>query len=161
MARLGDIAVEQNLEMAGFDREDIPSSLLGFIPSKKEGSRVRGFNTSSVNPYATVGQLADFAASPLEGAGAPGRTLPGLNPLIGELASFVFGQTPAGYGTPDVPGLGILEALPQKRLFDALSGNARSGNTFNDRDAVDELLRYLGVPYARVSPSAAKRVANG
>jgi hypothetical protein len=168
IAQLGKIATEANMEKAGFNREDVPSSLLGFIPTKREGKRVRGFNTSSVNPYATIGQLADFAVSPLDGPGAIGSKLPGANPLLLEIISYIYGQNAAGYGVPDVPGVGVIDALPQTRIAGAaerqfgkdipLVKPAPDGDTFNDRDVVDELLRFLGVPYARVSPSAAKRV---
>jgi hypothetical protein len=64
--------------------------------------------------------------------------------------------------------VGVLEALPQSRLLGSAQAQfgfkvpgvktAPQGNTLNDRDFWDELLRQLGAPYARVSPSAAKRV---
>jgi hypothetical protein len=142
--------------------------VLGFIPTKREGDRVRGFNTSSINPYATVGQLADFIASAGEGPGAMGRTLPGANPLLTDIISYIYGQSPSGFAAT-TPGVGTLEGVPQSRLLGAAESTfgfhipgikpAPTGDTFNDRDFYDELLRYLGVPYARVSPSAAKRVA--
>jgi hypothetical protein len=169
LAHLGAIAIEQNLDKAGLNREDIPSQLLGFIPTKREGDRVRGFNTSSINPYATVGQLADFVAAAGKEPGSLGKTLPGANPLLVDLISFFYGKTPAGFAAT-TPGVGTLESVPPARLAGAAEStfgfkipgvkSAPTGDTFNDRDFYDELLRYLGAPYARVSPSAAKRVAS-
>lgn len=168
-ARLGEVAVEQNLSQAGLNRDEIPTSLLGFIPLRKEGNRVRGFNTTPANPYATVAQIAEAVAALTQEPGQVGKKLPGFNPLVGDILAQMFGQTMAGYGVRDIPGAGTFDSLPQSRLLGALETKygidfplvkpAPDGDTFNDRDVIDELLRYLGVPYARVSPSAAKRVA--
>ena len=170
IAQLAKIAVENNLTSADLEREDIPSSLLGFIPTGQDSGRVRGFNTAPVNPFATVGQLGEFAEALLPGGERAGPVAPGLNPLLVDVIGYLTGKNLSGYTTPNVPGVGTLDALPPARLLGAAEAKygfnipgvktAPDGDTFNDRDFWDEMLRFGGVPYARVSPSAAKRVAS-
>lgn len=161
LSRLGEIAVEANLEEAGFDKNDVPSSLLGFIPNRTDpDGRRRGFNTAPINPFGTTGQIVEFLEALVPGGKRPGPYIPGPNPLLVDLIGYLGGKDLSGYTTPNTPGMGTVEKLPQVRLVEAARGTAPSGDTFNDRDVVDELLRYLGVPYARVSPTAAKRVVN-
>jgi hypothetical protein len=160
LAQLGNIAIDTELTKAGLDREDLPSNLRGFLVTGIDpDGRVRGLNTAGVNPYATMSQLTEFVAAMASGEpGAAGRTLPGANPLAVDLLSYIFGATPGGWKA-GAPGTALVEGLPQIRVTKALLGKQPQGDTLYDRDAVDELLRYLGVPYARVSPSAAKRIA--
>lgn len=161
LTRIGQVAIENNLETAGWDKEDIPSSLLGFIATgKDEDGRVRGLNTAPINPFATTAQLAEFANALLPGGKRAGAKIPGGNPFLMDLIAYIQGENLAGYGSPDVPGVGTIEGIPLYRLFEAFTGRQPDGDTFNDRDKYDELLRFLGAPYARVSPTAAKRVAS-
>lgn len=160
LTRLGQVALDENLKEAGWNKEDIPSSLLGFVPTRRDDGRVRGYNTAPLNPYATTAQLAEFANALLPGGKRAGPKIPGGNPLLLDLVAYLQGKNMSGYTSPDVPGMGTVEGIPLYRLFEAFTGRAPSGDTFNDRDALDELLRFSGVPYARVSPRAAKRVAD-
>ena len=171
VANLAKIAVENNLSAADLEREDVPSSILGLIPGGKDkDGRIRGFNTAPINPFGTVGQLAEFGEALLPGGRRAGPVVPGANPLLVDVIGYLTGTNLAGYSTPNVPGAGTIDSLPFSRLIGSAETQygkdipwvkpAPDGDTFNDRDLRDEVLRFLGVPYARVSPSAAKRVAS-
>lgn len=157
--RLAQIAIEQNAQTSGIAPDNAPSSMLGFIPfgpSQPDG-RVAGLNTAMMNPYATVGQLAESSYAALPGGPLAGPYLPGVNPIFNDIVTYLTGKNLAGYSGQEVPGMGTIAGLPQLRLWKAYQGTMPKGNTLNDHAFIDELLRYMGVPYARVSPSAAKK----
>lgn len=173
LGRLGEIGVESYLEQYGIDKNEVPDSLRGFITfGMDRDGRIRGLNTAGINPYATpidIGQLV--AALSFGESGAAAKTLVSLNPYYEGLIERIQGRD-IQTGRPvksNAPGgvvggtiIGVGESFPQWRLIQALRGELySSGDTFNDRDKVDETLRFSGVPYARVSPSRARDIGPG
>lgn len=163
---LGRIAIQTSLEEQGIPRDEWPQSLMGMLGMHRDSDgRISGFSTAGLNPYMTVAQLGAFSAAIVSlHPGEMGRTLPGLNPLLTDLGSYVWGQSPQGY---EIHGIGTVETLPFTRLLKAFEltygvhipwlGPAASKDPMYDHNFKDELLRYGGVPYARVSRTAAKR----
>lgn len=163
---LGRIAIQTSLEEQGIPRDEWPQSLMGMLGMHRDSDgRISGFSTAGLNPYMTVAQLGAFSAAVASlQPGEAGRTLPGLNPLLTDVGSYVWGQSPQGY---EIHGIGTVETLPFTRLLKAFEltygvhipwlGPASSKDPMYDHNFKDELLRYGGVPYARVSQTAAKR----
>ena len=163
---LGRIVIQTSLEDQGIPRDEWPQSLMGMLGMHRDSDgRISGFSTAGLNPYMTVAQLGAFSAALASlQPGEVGRTLPGLNPLLTDLGSYVWGQSPQGY---EIHGIGTVETLPFTRLLKAFEltygvdipwlGPAASTDPMYDHNLKDELLRYGGVPYARVSRTAAKR----
>ena len=166
MAHLGNMAIESALEEQGIPRDEWPSSLVGMVGMHKDSDgRISGINLTPSIPYMTVAQLGAFAAAVASfQPGEAGRTLPGLNPLLTDLGSYIWGQSPQGY---EVHGIGTVESLPFVRLlkaFEATYGHdlplirpASTNDPMYDHYFWDEVARYSGFPYARVSKTAAKR----
>ena len=164
LSRLGQAGTVSALEELGIDDPDAINYAKGFFsfgPPDAEG-RIRGLATTSTNPYATVGQLQEFVAA--LAVGKPGdawEVLPGLNPIFGMPLEALAGVGRARYqnnryGVLGTSATNFWQSIPQVRLAEALRGNLYQGTpgkpTLTDRDRWDELMRYLGVPYARVSP---------
>ena len=120
-------------------------------------------STKASNPFATVCDLQNFVAT--LAFGDPDdiwQTLPGINPYLGEPLAAITGAGRYRYAKKNRFGLVgrvtqgfVTTAVPQIRLEEALRGNLYQGTpqhpTLTDRAAMDELLRYMGIPYARVS----------
>lgn len=176
LTRLAQVGLEQNLEDMGVTREEIPDFLRGFIPTgPAEGDRMPGISTASANPFSTVDQMGKFAAALgmwAGGKGDPGdvgRALPGVNPFFLNIAEGVFGTDPRGAPVSGPPLVGIYQDLPQVRLAEAFGINAdpftepyqgtASKPRLYDQDPRDQLLRFLGLPYARISRRRARQMA--
>lgn len=177
LTRATQVGVEESLAQMGVDRDEIPPFLRGFIPTgPAEGDRMPGVSTASANPFSTVDQMGKFAAAlgmyaAGQGkAGDLGRALPGANPFFMNLAEGVFGTDVRGASTEGEPPLyGIYADLPPVRLAEAFGVNADPFNEpyqgtaskprLYDQDPRDQLLRFLGVPYARVSKQRARQMA--
>lgn len=177
LSRAAQVGVEESLAEMGVDREEIPAFLRGFVPmGAPEGDRIRGVSTSSANPFSTVDQMGRFAAAvgmyaAGQGkAGDLGRALPGANPFFMNLAEGVFGADVRGSSTEGEPPVyGIYADLPPVRLAEAFGVNAdplsepyqgtAAKPRLYDQDPRDQLLRFLGVPYARVSRRRAAQMA--
>lgn len=158
LANMANIGIEQELLKSGLDPDNVPASLKGFLTIRIDpDGRVRGINTSGINPYATVGQLSDFVAAIATEQDQIGNRLPGPNPILTGLINQVYGSTPSGYPTRDIEN-DLAGNISIVRILDALANGNQGRDTFYDRDPLDEALRQAGIPYARVSPSAAKRV---
>lgn len=171
MSRLGEIGAEMNLEEMGVTADEVPAFLRGMIPlGDVSGGRVPVAATGPPNPFGTSVDLAEFADALLRGKpGQAGREFVGMNPYIQGLLQQITGTNmTTGAPVPDYgfgplnPLMGIGEGLPQVRLGKAFSGNAYQGTpsrpTLYDQDTLDLLLRYLGLPYARVSTRRAKQI---
>jgi hypothetical protein len=176
LSRLGEIGVDANLEALGMTREEAPDFLRGFIPiGEAQGDRGPGISTASMNPFATVVDLERFTATlalAMAGQAKPGQlkeSLPGVNPLFGSVGEGVFG---GGYGGKQAPPLWSVYAdLPQTKLAEAFGLNidpfsepyqgTRSKPRLFDQDPRDQLLRYLGAGYARVSKRRAEQIKEG
>jgi hypothetical protein len=159
LARLGQAGAQSALEEIGLSEDEAINLAKGFVTiGQDEDGRVRGFSTTSINPFATVAALQDSVAAlanlplyaagvkqPEYGAEPAWAALPGVNPIFDVL---IRGMTNTRSGNR----YGLLGAVPQVELGKALAGRQyESPTTLYDRDTYDQLLRYLGVPYARVS----------
>lgn len=173
LSKLGEIGVETYLEQTGLNPDEVPDSLRGFITFGVDpDGRIRGFNTVGANPYATTVDIGHLTAALSFGeSGAAAKTLVSLNPYYEGLLERIMGRdiqtnrpvksnAPGGVVGGTIVGVG--ESFPQWRLYKALREELySSGDTFNDRDKMDEALRFSGVPYARVSPSRAREIGPG
>lgn len=153
LSKLGQTGADETEAALG----DIPTYLKGVIPLGRNGDRARVFNTTPVNPLATIPGLA----ANVSGA---------INPFIGEAARAVVGESRydsvsftealkgAGQG-----GYELGAGLPQIRLAQALTGTLYQGTpgrpTLYKRTPRDELLAYLGIPYRDMSLSRARQLA--
>ena len=174
MARLGQAGAQSALEEMGVPDENTINLAKGFVTfGRDDDDRVRGIATTSSNPLATVAQLQEFVAA--LASGEPGKaweTMPGLNPFFGVPIEVATGAKPRS-GFTGSNRFGIFSAaphrffmsLPEVRLAQALSGRSYQGTnvspTLYDRDREDEILRYLGIPYARVSSERVQEISAG
>lgn len=158
LAKLGAIGSEQVNELLG---DQIPDYLRGFIPFGPAGKdgRVQGLNTGPVNPFGTLPSLSND----LSGT---------VNPLAATAARALLGGSKfdpvsaTGFGKNlSRGGADIGLALPQVRLFEALTGHLYQGTpqnpTLYERDRLSELLAYLGAPVKRLSPERARELGKG
>lgn len=174
LARLGQAGATTALEEMGVPEENAINLAKGFVTfGFDEDDRARGVATQSANPLATVAQMQDFVAA--LASGEPGKAwevMPGLNPFFGVPIEVATGAKPrSGYKGSNRFGIfsaapsRFFMALPEVRLAQALLGRSYQGTpdspTLYDRDREDELLRYLGIPYARVSPERVQEIASG
>lgn len=167
LLRLAQTGIDANLERAGLTRDDVPDNMRGFLTLGVDpDGRIRGISTGNANPYGTVGQLQDFVEA-LAHPGQAAQFLPGLNPIYAGMFEWLTGKNVAT-GAPvrnALPGQSTLTGLPQYRLGQAfgLFGGLYQGKagapTLADRDKWDELMRFMGVPYTRISPQRAKEIA--
>lgn len=173
LGRLGEIGVESYIEQYGINPDEVPDALRGFIAFGMDpDGRIRGLNSAGANPYATTIDIGQMVAALSFGeSGSAAKTLVALNPYYEGLIERIQGRD-IQTGRPiesNVPGgvvggtiVGVGESFPQWRVIQALRGQLySSGDTYNDRDVVDESLRFGGVPYARVSPSRAREIGPG
>lgn len=169
LTKLGQIGADDTKEKLG----ELPSYLRGAIPfGDPRGGRARVLNTAPVNPYTTATMIVKGLTA--LGAGKPGEIGEDVggtaNPFIVALAEAAFGKD-ISTGAP-VKGQGgvlglvggnVIGGLPQKRLIDAVLGTLYQGTsaqpTLYDRNARDELLAYLGVPYRDLSLKRAGQLA--
>jgi hypothetical protein len=173
-ARLSDLGIETTEEALGeipeFMKGAIPLSLLGFGDSP---GRANIMLTASLNPFATVGEMAMQADAILTGRKSrPGEAFLGVNP-------FLTGSIEAATGTSLLTGQrkqnggGILgevlsnmaEQLPYSRLADALttadSTTSPSGYEYlYKKDDLSQLGSIFGVPIRNVSRETAAKLAN-
>lgn len=109
-AKLGELGLQETEELVG----KLPDFLKGAIPLAALGfgdrpGRLNLLSTASLNPYASVGDLADtVAAWTTGGAGRRGAALSQLNPFVVGAAESAF-QTSALTGVPSPRSGGILE----------------------------------------------------
>lgn len=163
LARLGQTGTTSVLEEMGFEDEDVINYAKGFVPLGEESEgRIPGLTTGGMNPYATVAQLQDFVGA--LAAGEPGEAweyMPGANPFFSAPLEYVSGSGKARYRKNRFGLLGSflrpVEDLPQVRLGASLTGRTYTGSPENPTlvaqdDPLEAIYRYLGIPYARVSP---------
>jgi hypothetical protein len=173
LARLGESGTTSVLEELGMPGEDVINGAKGFVSLRAdEDGRIRGLSTTSVNPFSTVAELqnsvvamamASLYVSGLKqlpyGAPTPYENLPGVNPVIGLPLEALTGAK----GRGGANRYGLLAAVPQFKLTQQLTGHIYKGSpgkpTYYDQDAVDALLRYLGIPYGRVSPQRIRELS--
>ena len=166
MQRISNLGIERTEELLGelpeFLRGALPLELLGF---EGAGGRADVLLTHSLNPFATVGELADMAQAFTVGEGPRGLSaaLAGANPILtGGIESVTGRSILTGAPKPTVGGLpasilaGMLEGLPQVKLTQALTTEdttvTPSGEEFlygrDDRSPVSSL---FGIPLRDVS----------
>lgn len=165
LARLGEVGATSALEELGLTDEDVYNYAKGFVAFSEDDGRMRGAATTNLNPLATVAQLQDFVSA--LAAGKPGEAwdvLPGLNPFVGIPLETLTGAGRSKYSNNRFGIIGtsaenFARSVPQVRLGEAFAGTLYTGTPENptmlDRDAYDELLRYLGIPYGRLAPREA------
>ncbi len=109
-AKLGDMGLQETEAIVG----ELPDFLKGAIPLAALGfgdrpGRMNLLSTASLNPYATVGELADTVAAWGTGtAGRRGAALSQLNPFVVGAAESAF-QTSALTGVPSPRSGGIAQ----------------------------------------------------
>jgi len=175
LGRMSEIAAEDSLAQMGLTSDEVPGFFKGMVPLGPEsGGRVPVLSTGPANPFGTTVDIQEFLTALLSGQpGSAGKQLPGVNPLFAAPAQALFGvNISTGAPLPRTPGgvLGasarqITENLPQYRVGEAALGKRYQGTadrpTLYEQDLRDILLRYLGIPYARVSPSRGKSLPRG
>jgi hypothetical protein len=168
--RVGSLGIERTEEILG----ELPEFLRGVIPLGKKGDRANVLVTSSLNPFATLGELASAAESLTTGGGIRegSAVLSQMNPLITggiEAAtgrSILTGAPKPGYGGL-IPTLAVNTArgFPQVRLGEALlSDDSEQTGAGNERlyaaDDRSPLTSLLGIPLRNVSLEQAAKMAD-
>jgi hypothetical protein len=132
-AKLGDMGLQETEKLVG----ELPDFLKGAIPLAALGfgdhtGRMNLLSTASLNPYATVGDLADsVAAWTTGGAGRRGAALSQANPFVVGAAESVF-QTSALTGVPSPRHGGVIEDVLGRTL--SQFPYVRAGKIFSDGD---------------------------
>lgn len=172
-SRLGAIGAEQSLADLGVSADEVPGWARGLISlGPMAGGRMPALNTANAMPFGTVTQMGAFAEALAAGhPGAVGQTLPGANPLAMAVLAMLSGKNPqTGAPLPDTLGGGgvvaaaqsVGEGLPQYKLLQTVLGNNYKGKpgkpTLYAHSGTADLLRYLGLPKADVSPLALRRM---
>lgn len=179
LAHLGQAGAVSALESLGVPEENAMAMAKGFFafgpPDKDE--RVAGLSTKSANPFATLADMQTavirlardvpsllgltrfgIGSEPEYGQRPAWADLPGVNPFFKAPIETWTGTNT--YGRP-----GLLGAVPQIDLAYSLLGKDYKGKpgspTLYDRTAVGALLRYLGIPYARISPERVQEIGTG
>lgn len=153
LSKLGQVGAESTREALG----EIPDFLLGAIPLHRDRARADIFNTTPLNPFATVPQLSQDISGT-------------VNPLVAAAARAVLGQSAYDRVSPGAAGqtagsefARILRGLPPARLAEAFAGTLPRGTpdkpTLYRRDPVSELMAFLGAPRKNVSLSRAREFA--
>lgn len=174
LSRLGQAGAQTALEELGVPEENAISLAKSFVTlGMDEDGRARGVPTQSMNPLATIAQLQEFVIA--LAAGEPGeawKTMPGLNPFIALPIEVTTGAKPRSgfqgsqrFGVFSAAPHRFWESLPEVRLGRAILNKSYQGTpespTLYDRGRRDELLRYTGIPYARVSPERIEEIGTG
>lgn len=163
-AELSDLGIEQTEELLG----EIPDFLKGAIPLAALGlgdrtGRANVLLTASLNPYATVGELAESLNAFATGEGRRGAAFSQFNPFVVGAAESAFekslltGEVSPRQGGIATDVLGrVLEQLPEARIFDAATTAdtelTPKGNEFlYARDDRSPITSFLGVPLRNVS----------
>jgi len=154
IARLGQVGADETERALG----DIPGYLKGLVPvGGNDGVTARVFNATPLNPLGTVPQLGEDISGT-------------VNPFIAGLSRALLGASKYDHVSPsrfvaDFAGgiSDVATGLPQVRLAKAGSGSLYRGTpgkpTLYGRNARDELLAYLGVPYRKVNLQRARELA--
>lgn len=173
MSHLSEMGIEATEETLGeipeFLRGAIPLSALGF------GDRTGRKNvmlTASLNPFATVGELAESADAFITGSGRRGAAVSQLNPfMVGGFESVFEVNALSGNPSPREGGVladvlrRTLGGLPQAKLADELTKEdtltTPKGNDYlYARDDRSPLSSFLGIPLRNVSEEAAANLAS-
>lgn len=153
LSKLGQVGAEDTRQALG----EIPDFLLGAIPLGRDRSRADIFNTTPLNPYATVPQLGQDIAGT-------------VNPLVAAAARSILGQSAYDRVSPGAAGTTaasefarIVRGLPPARLAEAFAGTLPQGTpdkpTLYRRDPLTELMAFLGAPRKNVSLARAREFA--
>lgn len=173
-ARISDLGVEQTEALAG----KLPEFLKGAIPLAALGlgdkvGRANLLLTSSLNPYATVGEMAEGLEAFLTTSHRRGAVLTGagVNPFItGAIESATEKSLLTGLASPRTGGVGgdllsrMLLALPHIKAADALASSGQTatakGNPFLfARDKRSPLTWLTGLTVRDVNRSVAEALA--
>jgi hypothetical protein len=161
-ARISQMGIEETEEFLG----NIPEFLRGVVPLGKDGKRADVLLTHSLNPFATIGELADATKAFLVGDSARGGAT-----LLGQANPFITGGFEAATGRDILTGApveskgGILSSVlyntgmqvPPAQLAQALvEKTASKGETgkpflYEHGNAKTTALSLLGVPTRSVS----------
>lgn len=173
---------DKNEELLGA----LPDFLQGVLPmGSVEDDSVRVVNSNSLNPFATIGDVAGMLKSATVGDVQVGGSNPAslMNPGLKSLVETFTGQD-LFYGTP-LPGvedpnpngwdpadllppgyagrLGerLVSSFPQQRLFERLTGTGVQGNaSLYDDSTLDTLLSYFAFPTKRLNVDQANARAS-
>ena len=132
-AKLGMLGADATEEMVG----ELPDFLKGAIPLAALGfgdrtGRMNLLSTASLNPYATVGELAEsVAAWTTGGVGRRGAALSQANPFVVGAAESVF-QTSALTGVPSPRSGGVFEDVIGRTM--AQFPYVKAAKVFTDGD---------------------------
>lgn len=171
MSQLSELGIEETENMLG----EIPEFLRGAIPLAALGLGDRtGRNsvmlTASLNPFATIGELAESADAFITGSGRRGAAVAQLNPfLVGGFESVFEQNALTGSPSPREGGVipdvlrHVIDNLPQLKLANELSlpdaDTTPAGNEYlYSRDNRSPLTSFLGIPMRSVSEEAAARL---
>lgn len=174
----GRVAIAQRVSNLGIETtEDIlgelPEFLRGAIPLGKKGDRADILLTSSLNPFATISDLAKTAEALTTGGGVGGGS-----PVFSQLNPFITGPIQAATGRSLLTGgpapsyggvipsvaVNTLMGFPQARLGKALiTPDTAQTDAGNERlfaaDDRSPLTSFLGVPLRNVSLEQAAVIA--
>lgn len=162
MQKLGEAGVQDNEKWLG----DLPEFLHGVIPYGKtsKAGRHNVLLTTSLNPFATIGDLAGAGEALVTGGGVkPGASvLSQVNPIISGTAQFLTGQDPLTGARADHTGglvtdvaSQLAESVPFVRLFQESKGGEREisakGNPLLYRHGpIEQITSLFGVPLRSV-----------
>lgn len=174
----GRVAIGQRLSQAGVEETErilgeLPEFLRGAIPLGGDGKRADVLLTHSLNPFATIGELAGMTEAALTGGGPrPGAA------LLGQTHPFITGGYEWASGTSLLTGApkprrgGVVtsvlgntaESLPQVRLVEALlqedtTKTPGGGEALYAKDDRSPITSLLGVPLRDVSLARAAEMA--
>lgn len=167
--RISNLGLEETEELVG----RLPEFLRGAIPVGKDGDRADMILTHSLNPFATLGDLAAFVEGLVTGGGTrPGSSvLSQTNPLLTGTVEWATG-TSLLTGSPKEGngglitsiGAGLASGFPQVRLAQAaLTKDTTLTGAGNERlfaaDDRSPLTSLLGIPLRDVSLKRAAEMA--
>lgn len=171
-SQLSELGIEETENLLG----EIPEFLRGAIPLAALGfgdrtGRKNIMLTASLNPFATVGELAESVDAFVTGSGRRGAAVAQLNPfLVGgfestfEVNALTGNPSPREGGIAGDVALRTLLNLPQVKLADALTApdtqTTPAGNDYlYARDNRSPLSSFLGIPIRDVSSETASALA--
>lgn len=169
--QISDIGVEETERLLG----DIPEFLKGAVPFDLLGldsdkGRKNVLLTASLNPWATIGEIAALGQALTIGGGQPRDALMGAHPFITGGIEFVTGRSILSGAPKDTDGGLVfsvadnaISGLPMFRIAEALvsedEDTTAAGNPrLYRRDDKSPISSFLGVPIRSVSPEAASRM---
>lgn len=173
-SRLSALGIESTQELLGeipeFLNGAIPLSVLGFEDDERNRKDI--LLTASLNPFASIGEIATLVEAFTTGSARPGAAAMGLNPFATAAIEYMSGRSLlSGAQKEQFGGLipsvlkATAEGLPQVRITEALlTEDTTESDAGNDllfaRDDRGPLTSLFGVPIRSLSQEAAERIAS-